>query len=273
VGAPDRHDRLRGLTVRRNDALLPAWLAVVFGLLCLLSCAAASAPAAKKAPQLPALAVTNAPLLVSAQRSIWPDAPAPAFLAGQVEQESCISLTHSKCWSPRAELKTSREYGFGVGQFTIAYRADGSVRFNKWLELRQRYPSLKSWTWDNRFDTELQMVAFVEMMKSIYARFHFIPEVRDRLGFSLSGYNGGDGAAMQDRVLCRNTEGCDPNRWFDHVEKHSMKSRVPQKGYGKSFFEINREYPHLVLDVRRQKYEPFFTKRAKRWNRSTRGSS
>lgn len=208
--------------------------------------------------QVPPQAMEHLPTLVQVQRSTWPDAPMPSFLAAQVEQESCISLKHSRCWNPRVELKTSRENGIGLGQVTIAYNKDGSVRFNKWAELRTRYPSLRGWTWENRFDPAFQLMALVEMDKSIYRLWPDAATQRDRLGFTLSAYNGGEGGVRQDRILCRHTDGCDPSRWFMNVERHSMKSRVPHKGYGKSFFEINREYPRNVLDLRRPKYEPFF---------------
>lgn len=208
--------------------------------------------------QVPPRALEHLPTLRAAQLATWPDAPMPAFLAAQVEQESCITLKHSKCWNPRVELKTSREYGFGLGQTTIAYRADGSVRFNKWAELRTRYPSLRGWTWENRFDPAFQLTALVEMDHSIYRLWPDAATTRDRLGLTLSAYNGGEGGVRQDRLLCRNTDGCDPARWFGHVELNSVKSRVPFKGYGKSPYEINREYPRAVLGFRLPKYQPFF---------------
>lgn len=236
-------------------------------LLALLACdlhAAAKQAKPRKPPAIPPQALTHLPTLVQTQRNIWPDAPIPYFLAGQVEQESCISLTHSRCWNPTVELKTSREYGFGLGQTTVAYRADGSVRFNKWAELRTRYPSLRNWTWENRFDPALQLTALVEMDKALYVKFYFVKPPRERLGFALSSYNGGEGSAIQDRLLCGNTPGCDKNLWFGNVERVSFKSRVPNKGYGKSAFEINREYPHLV-DTRMQKYQQFFTGKSSKW--------
>lgn len=208
--------------------------------------------------QVPPQALEHLPVLRQAQLAAWPDAPMPAFLGAQVEQESCITLKHSKCWNPRVELKTKREYGFGLGQFTIAYRDDGSVRFNKWAEMRAKYPSLRGWTWENRFDPGYQLTAMVELDKSIYRLWPDSATAHDRLGFTLSGYNGGEGHVRQDRLLCRNTRGCDPARWFGHVEHHSVKSRVPFKGYGKSPYEINREYPRNVLGFRMPKYQPFF---------------
>lgn len=208
--------------------------------------------------QVPPQALQHLPTLVSVQRSIWPDAPMPAFLAAQVEQESCISLKHSKCWNPRAELKTSREWGRGLGQVTTAYREDGSIRFDKQAELRMRFPSLRGWTIDRWDDPAYQLTALVEMDKSIYRLWPDAATTRDRLGFTLSAYNGGEGGVRQDRLLCRNTGGCDPTRWFDHVERQSLKSKVAFKGYGKSPFDINREYPHLVLGLRLPKYLPYF---------------
>lgn len=215
------------------------------------------------ADTVPPRAELYLPTLVGAQRTIWPDAPTPSFLAGQVEQESCITLKHSKCWNPTAQLKTSREWGRGLGQVTTAYRADGTVRFDKQEELRQQFPSLRGWTTAKWADASYQMTAIVEMDKSIYRRQRDTASDRDQLAFTLSAYNGGEGGVLQDRRLCANTKGCDPSRWHGHVERTSLKSKVANKGYGKSFFEINREYVTNILDVRRHKYEPYFQGDAK----------
>ncbi len=71
-----------------------------------------------------------------------------------------------------------------------------------------------------------------------------------------SAYNGGFGGVLQDRQLCALKPGCDPNRWFGHVEFTSTKSREKWRGYGKSAYAINREHTELVLNVRRAKYVP-----------------
>ncbi|MND16997.1 hypothetical protein D3C76_388840 [compost metagenome] len=210
------------------------------------------------AAQVPKNALQYLPVLVENQQAVWPAAPMPSFLAAQVEQESCISLTHSKCWNPRAELKTKRENGIGFGQFTRAYRADGSIRFDKISELAAAHESLRGWSWEKRYDPSYQLMAIVEMDKAIYGRQRGAATDRDRLSFTLSAYNGGESGVLQDRRLCANTKGCDQARWLNHVAKTSLKSRTPHPGYRQSFFAINREYVTNVLDVRRQKYEPFF---------------
>ncbi len=210
------------------------------------------------AAEVPLGAVTYAPLLASEQRALWPDAPAPSFLAGQVEQESCITLKHARCWNPRAELKTARENGIGFGQFTRAYNKDGSIRFDTISDLAKQHAELRGWSWSRRYDPGYQLRAIVLMDRGLFDRQRLGATGMDRLAFALSAYNGGAGGVLQDQRLCRNTPGCDPAIWFGHVERTSLKSRTPHAGYGLSFYQINRDYVHNVLNVRRHKYEQFF---------------
>jgi len=207
---------------------------------------------------IPVLAKVYLPVLLAVLNLHWPDAPQPHYLAGLIEQETCISLKHSKCWNPRAELKTSREYGFGLGQTTTAYRADGSVRFDKQSELRDKYASLRGWTFDNRFDPEYQLTAVVEMTHGLWKRVTDPATDTDHWAFTFSAYNGGESHVRQDRLLCRNTPGCDSSRWFGNVEIHSVKSRQPWRGYGRSPYEINREHARNIIKVRSAKYEQFW---------------
>lgn len=236
------------LTMRLRGLLTGAFIALVS------ACQAAPAYCAS----VPRQAEPLLPVLVEQQRTIWPDAPEPWFLAGQIEQESCLSLTHSKCWNPRAELKTSRENGIGLGQFTRAYRADGSIRFDTIANLARTYKSLAGWSWETRYDARYQLIALVEMDKGIYRRQRDTANDLERLAFTLSAYNGGETGLLQDRRLCANTPGCDPARWNGNVALQSLKSKRPQSGYGQSFFSINREYVANVLEVRRSKYKPYF---------------
>jgi hypothetical protein len=201
------------------------------------------------------------PVVVEAINSIWPTMPMRSFIPSQIEQESCISAKHSKCWNPNVELRTSRELGFGLGQLTIAYKADGSVRFNAWEEIKDKDPSLKNWAWADRYNPLLQIKAIVVKDRFNFQRLTFpIASTLDRMAFTAVTYNAG--SVVKDRSLCLARTDCDASKWFAAngkfgVESFSTKSKVPQKGYGKSFFEISREYPKNVLFVRRGKYVPY----------------
>ncbi|EDY2030054.1 lytic murein transglycosylase [Salmonella enterica] len=210
------------------------------------------------AAPLPDGAIKHLPALVANQRALWPDAPFPDFLAGQIEQESCINLKHSRCWNPRAELKTARENGVGFGQFTRAYNPDGSIRFDVIDDLSRQHPELYGWSWETRYNASYQLKAIILMDRGIFTRIRGAASDLDRLSMTLSAYNGGESGLRQDRRLCANTPQCDQNRWKGNVELTSLKAKAPRPGYGKSFFKINREYVTNILDVRRQKYQRYF---------------
>lgn len=219
----------------------------------------AFAPACMAAQAVPKNAEQYLPVLRGIQVEKWPDAPIPSFLGAQVEKESCVTLKSARCWSPKAQLKTSREYGFGLGQITIAYNRDGSVRFNNFEALKKQRADLSGWTWDNRFDARYQLLALVDMDHGIYGRQRAAATDIDRLAFTLSAYNGGEGGVLQDRRLCGNTDGCDSARWFGNVEHTSLKAKRAVPGYGQSFFAVNRGYVHEIIFDRRPKYEPYFS--------------
>ena len=204
---------------------------------------------------IPPGAKVYAPVLVEKQRQVWPQAPEPWTLGGLAEQESCPGLKSSRCWNPRTELKTSREYGFGLPQITV------TSRFNKFNELVEAHESLRDWKWEDRYDPGFQLTAMAEMTRSLWRRLPPAATATDHWGFVLSSYNGGISGALQDKRLCANTSGCDPTRWLGHVENTSMKSRVPQPAYGgRSWFQINREHARNVLTLRRDKYKVFWSK-------------
>lgn len=182
----------------------------------------------------------------------WPDHPDPAALAALVEQESCVSLKSSRCWNPAAKLKTSREEGAGMGQITRAYREDGSERFDALAELRGRYfEELGALTWDNVYSRpELQLRALVLKSKDSAAPF---TSSEGWLHFGDAAYNGGLAGVQKERRACKLSDGCDPAKWFGHVEVHCMKSRRAIYG-GRSACDINREHVRNVFKVRRAKY-------------------
>jgi hypothetical protein len=177
--------------------------------------------------------------------NLWPDMPIPSYFAAQIEQESL--------WNPRAELKTAREYGFGFGQFTI------TPKFNAFTEVKAMSPRLKSWDYDDRFNPQMQIIAVIVKNKANYVGCKpLMKNDWESMACVAASYNGGYGGFVSDRRLCGNTKGCDPGKWWGNVENTSLKSRTKWQGYGKSAYEINREYPILVLKTRRAKWVNVF---------------
>lgn len=246
------------MTYRKPTRRFTGALAIcTVGMLLALLCGIAHQLAA--ATELPKNAYTYLPLLIKTQAEVWPDAPGPAgWTAAQVHKESCITVKHPRCWNPRAELKTDREYGFGFGQITTSYRKDGTERFNVFKELKALDPVLRAWQWEDRFNPEMQLRALLVKNMIGYQSITGAANRVDHLAFSLAGYNGGLAGVLSDRRLCQATPGCDPNRWFGHVEKYSNKSKTAWKGYGQSAFQINRAYPRAIIFELRPLYQSYF---------------
>lgn len=205
-----------------------------------------------RAAELPAGAVKHLPALDEEISAHWPSTPLRSALAAQIEQETCASLRSPKCWSPRAELKTAREYGFGLGQVTV------TSRFDNFAEARKLDVTLRDWRWEDRYDARRQLRTLVLMDRGGFERLRFVADERERLAMTFAAYNGGLGGVLQDRRVCAQAVGCDPNRWFGHVERHSTKSRVKWQGYGASAYDINRGYVRAVLIDRRPRYVGYF---------------
>lgn len=199
------------------------------------------------ANDIPANAHTYLPVLAHELDTHWPDAPRRSVFAAQVETESCITLKHKKCWTPYAELKTDREYGFGLGQITI------TKSFDNYQAAKKLDSSLKDWAWENRYNAEYQLRTLVLTNRFNYAKFKWASDERERLAFMFAAYNGGVGGVLSDRSVCRAVHPCDESRWFGNVEHTSKKAKVAAKGYGLSFFQINRRYV-AGMWTRNQKY-------------------
>lgn len=197
--------------------------------------------------------IKHLPVLAAEVDLHWKSAwPIKSIFAAQVQQETCISIRHPKCWSPYAELKTSREYGFGLGQITI------TSKFDNFKEAKKLDTSLKDWEWENRYNAQYQLRTLVLMDFFNYSKFGWAEDDTDRMAFALAAYNGGVGGVLSDRAVCRSTPGCNQNLWFGNVEHTSKKAKLPVSGYGQSFFQINRGYVTNVIGFRRNRYLEYF---------------
>jgi hypothetical protein len=204
---------------------------------------------------MPAQARQYLPVLAAEQRRFWPDHPSPELLASLVEHESCISLKHTRCWNPMSRLKSAREEGAGFGQITRAYRADGRLRFDALEDLRSQHTALGDWTWQNVYNRpDLQLRALVLMSRDNYtALARLVREPQAVLAFADAAYNGGLGGVQNERRACGLKPGCDPQRWFGHVELVCLKSKAALYG-GRSACDINRHHVKDVLLIRAPKY-------------------
>ena len=178
------------------------------------------------------------------------------YVPSLIEHESCISLTHSKCWNPKSRLKTSREEGAGLGQVTKAYRPDGSLRFDTLTDLRTRYKNeLKELSWDNVYTRpDLQIRSMILLIKESYQKLYNIVNPYDRLAMTDSAYNGGLNDVFKARRACGLSSSCNSKIWFKNVELFSPKSTKVLYGT-RSSKDINLHHVKDVMTIKLPKYQ------------------
>jgi hypothetical protein len=168
-----------------------------------------------------------------------------ATMAGMIDHETGCPGMRS-CWQPTARFKTSREDGVGFGQFTRAYRADGSLRFDALGELKALYPlALKDANWStNKYDPALQLRAVVLKLRTNYEHAaRLTPHADERLTFATVMHNRGVAGIQNEAAACVMTRGCDRTRWRGHVERTCTASRAVITGTRLSACDISRRYP------------------------------
>ena len=186
--------------------------------------------------------------------------PKAYTLGSLIELESCITLKHSKCWNASSKLSTKRELGVGLGQLTKAYTNTGAIRFDALAEIRQKHPrELHELSWKNiEKRPDLQIKAVILKVRDNYKYFrNTSTTVENALYFADAGYNGGNAGVVKEQRACKLSPGCDPFKWFGHVELYCMKSRVVLYG-NRSACDINRHHVQEVFLVRANKYRKFW---------------
>jgi hypothetical protein len=231
---------------------------LLFGALFLLGSWMSSAQAYDVRTYVPVQAPQYLPMLKAEIQRAMPEHRQPSYFGGLVEQESCISLTHRRCWNPKSRLKTAREEGAGLGQITRAYYSNGRLRFDALAEHRRTIEGLDGLNWGNVYERpQLQLRLMVGMVKRCDSQLKTrVPMDAARYQMCDAAYNGGLGGLMNERRACQLTKGCNPNLWFAHVERHCLKSRRALYGQ-RSACDINREHVRSVFGLRRNKYKPY----------------
>ena len=137
----------------------------------------------------------------------------------QVWQESA--------WRQFAESR----YAQGPTQFTPGTRSDWYPRTS---------PSCEGVHWS---DPNCAFRAQILYMTVIGRSYWASP---DKWALSQAAYNGGPGWIKRERRLCAATPGCDPRRWYRHVEK-----ALPPKARSSDSCKENRDYPIRIRSPRR----------------------
>ena len=184
------------------------------------------------------------------------ESPHYNYIPSLIEHESCISLTHSKCWNPSSRLKTSREEGAGLGQLTRAFNPDGSIRFDSLSNLKRNYPKqLSELSWGNIYvRADLQIRAIELMVNETYKSLYNIDNVEARLHMTDSAYNGGLRDLQRSRRECGLARNCNPGIWFDNVERYCVKSKKSLYG-NRSACDINIHHVKDVFKSKLPKYQ------------------
>lgn len=199
--------------------------------------------------KLPGQASVLLPILKQEIDRNWKAIPIREVPAGLIEQESG--------WKPGAVLKTKREYGCGLGQFTITYKEDGSVRFDTISDMKPLDASLKSWTWKDCANVQMQLRAVVLKMRTDAKNCMVtMANTQEAMACTAAKYNGGGGSIVKRVRLCRLEPGCNPSVWFDNLQNQCGMSKKKVEGYGESFCDINSKYPGRVF-TRMTKYKDF----------------
>ncbi|WP_439685115.1 Transglycosylase SLT domain protein [Cupriavidus oxalaticus] len=229
--------RLAACLVVADAAIASMLVALVLG-----ATGAAAAPGA-----LPVDAARLLPQLRAEMDATWPGVAPRAWIPALIEQESL--------WRERATLRTAREHGCGVGQFTRAFAADGSLRFDALAETRALDPRLAGWSWADCARPEYQLRAVVVKLRMHDRQCQpLVRGNRQVKACAAAMYNGGAGSVAKRVRSCSIASGCDPGLWFDHLERQCPQSRQRVAGYGESFCDINSKYPARV-EARMPRYE------------------
>jgi len=210
---------------------------VLLWLLCSLT---TSTVFANSAVKLPGSSEQYLPLLSESIDTFWPEIPNRTFPAGVIMQESG--------WKEHATLKTSRELGCGLGQFTKTYDANGKIRFDTLTDLTRASPDLRGWTWKDCYNARFQLKAVVIKLKMGDRDCKAVMAgPLNQLACDAAKYNGGGGSVSKRIRYCQARTNCNPKEWFNHLEKQCPQSNKRVAGYGESFCEINSKYPGRVF--------------------------
>ena len=209
---------------------------------------------------IPVNAIKYMPLVLNTIKNTWSELPEYSYVPSLIEQESCYTLTSPTCFTPKSELKTSREEGGGFLQVTRAYNSNGTIRFDALKDNLKLDPRLKTLNWNNLYSIpEQQLILGIRMIQSSYDKIHLsIPNSDVALDMTDSAYNAGLGGLLNKKLKCSTLPNCNPDLWFGNVENICLTGN--QALYGKNTAcMINTTHVRNVRKVKRHKYDSYIS--------------
>jgi soluble lytic murein transglycosylase-like protein len=177
-------------------------------------------------PAIPPAASRYRTFLMQAWQYHFAMAEDPAIGFGQIHQESRFDCTAISPGGSR-----------GCAQFMPATA--------EWInnlipaEVRARCPSTAGCPMDPRW----ALTALVEYDWRLWTAGTWAASGRERWAFTLAAYNGGSAVSGGERTACAQSRGCDPARYFGHVERFCGAT-----GRSAASCRENRQYPRVILD-------------------------
>ncbi|AQV68523.1 putative soluble lytic murein transglycosylase [Escherichia coli IAI39] len=201
-----RHHRCRRLSFRRLRAIV-MWLKYIASMIIFVLF-----PLNASEPPRASLAWRNE--LIRTAREVWGlNAPVADF-AGQLHQESA--------WQPMVRSPVGAQ---GMAQFMPATAT--------WIS--QLYPQLRE---NKPYNPTWAIRALVQYDQHLWKNISAKNDCQ-RMAFTLSAYNGGQGWVNRDKKLAA-SKGLDATSWFGHVEQVNA-------GRSATNWRENRRYPKMIL--------------------------
>lgn len=251
--------------IRKNRTIKGlAWFIIAFIVLMkamlLVAILTPPAKAQNVATYIPPRATQYLPLVYEESERYMPELAQHWYFGALIEHESCISLTHSRCWSPTSELKTAREQGVGFGQITRAYTTTGAIRFDTLTDLTNRFKQdLYGLSWNTiKTRPDLQIRAMILLWRDNWKQLYMVDGAVNRIRMADSAYNGGLSSVKTSRQKCGLAADCNPQWWFDNVEKFHKLNQTAKIYGNRSARDINLHHVQDVTVTRWGKYEKHY---------------
>lgn len=174
-------------------------------------------------------------------------APIPThILAGQIDKETNCP-NKRQCWNTETQFKTSREWGYGLAQFTK------TQRFDALTETRAKHlAELGGWSWKNPGEARYQLRALVLKTRDNWQV--IAPLFDDPLYAVVTAWNRGIGGVRADRRICQVTAGCNASKWAGNVATACSSGSAIIPGTRRTACQIKNSYAPDVA-IRAQKYK------------------